>query len=597
MLGPIFAREWLTLPRRVRHYLTRVAYLGLLWVLGLTAWQASVGWEQAATLGDTARFGALLFQILIYVQLILGLFFAALSAASTIAQEKDRRTFVLLLITDLRNYEIVLGKLCGSLLQMALLLAGTIPILALAMLLGGVAQDQIIKAALILATTTLAAGSLGGLMANWREKTFPALALTVLLLVLYVALVYMLGLVPLVFAGIDAEAVFGVQTWLEPFLALYTVLDPELEARGIAPAYGYALVMLGVSVLLNGFGIWKLRVWNPSGEPIIQRERPEEEMIDRAKAHAAPGAVRPVWKNPILWREMVTRAYGRRPLLVKFAYVVVVCLLGYYAFAPTGAARDWVAARVLVPISILSLLLVSAQAVTAITSERDLGALDLLLVTDLTPQEFIFGKLLGILYNTKEFLIPPILFAGVYALRGLLASPPAGHPEMLAGKNIEAFICIGIGAALLLAFTMILGIHVALRTESSRLAIIHTLGTVFFLSVGTIVCMYLIWINRRFEYQWLSFSAFIFAGVGGLWWVLSGDRPSAALTLASWACPFAVFYSITNILIGKPGGESTDPVIPFIVIGSSFGFTIAAMLVPLLSEFDVALGRTTGGGE
>jgi len=47
------------------------------------------------TLGDQARFGLLAFQILIYVQLCLLLFFAALSAAGTIAQEKDRRTFLL----------------------------------------------------------------------------------------------------------------------------------------------------------------------------------------------------------------------------------------------------------------------------------------------------------------------------------------------------------------------------------------------------------------------------------------------------------------------------------------------------------------------
>ena len=54
---------------------------------------------------------------------------------------------------------------------------------------------------------------------------------------------------------------------------------------------------------------------------------------------------------------------------------------------------------------------------------------------------------------------------------------------------------------------MVLGLHVALRTENSRLAIINTLGTVFFLSVGTLICIYLILINGRFEYQWLSFSA------------------------------------------------------------------------------------------
>ena len=33
---------------------------------------------------------------------------------------------------------------------------------------------------------------------------------------------------------------------------------------------------------------------------------------------------------------------------------------------------------------------------------------------------------------------------------------------------------------------------------------------------------------------------------------------------------------------------------PFLVLAGAFGFAIAAMLVPLLSEFDVALGRTSG---
>jgi hypothetical protein len=37
--------------------------------------------------------------------------------------------------------------------------------------------------------------------------------------------------------------------------------------------------------------------------------------------------------------------------------------------------------------------------------------------------------------------------------------------------------------------------------------------------------------------------------------------------------------------------------LPFLVIATTFSFTIAAMLVPLLSEFDVALGRTTAAQE
>ena len=196
------------------------------------------------------------------------------------------------------------------------------------------------------------------------------------------------------------------------------------------------------------------------------------------------------------------------------------------------------------------------------------------------------------------YLLPPIALAGVYAWKEWLATAPRGHAELVASKNNEAAVCVAIALLVLLAFTVVLGVHVALRNESSRVAVTNTLGTVFFLSVGTLVCIYLILINGRFEYQWFSFIGFIFAGVGGLWWVLSADRPSAALTLASWLCPFAVFYSVTNILVAKPGStESADPLVPFTVMATAFGFTVAAMLVPLVSEFDVALGRTTGGGE
>jgi hypothetical protein len=270
----------------------------------------------------------------------------------------------------------------------------------------------------------------------------------------------------------------------------------------------------------------------------------------------------------------------------------------------------------------------------------------------------------GILYNTKEYLLPPIILVAAYAWFGFLATPrnfyqglyaeqqvkpdpprvsAASEPGALAlefgglrrqavlgrtavppiplgqqdpdarqaaealaadvesawgSKSLEAFVFLMAGTAVLLAFAIVLGVHVALRNENTRVAIINTLATVFFLSVGTMVCIYLILINGRFEYQWTSFILFIAAGIGGLWWVLSGDRPSTALTVASWCCPLAMFYTVTNILVAKPGSEeSTDPLVPFIVAAGAFGFTLAAMLVPLLSEFDVALGRTTGGGE
>ncbi|MFM8271366.1 MAG: ABC transporter permease, partial [Gemmata sp.] len=138
MLGPIFNRELVTVPRRTGHRGQRAALIGLLGVLGITTWQATVGFARDATLGEVANFGLRLFQIVAFVQLLLTLFFATLSAASAVSQEKDRRTFVLLLLTDMRDYEIVLGKLVGALLPILMLLLVGAPVLALLLLLGGI---------------------------------------------------------------------------------------------------------------------------------------------------------------------------------------------------------------------------------------------------------------------------------------------------------------------------------------------------------------------------------------------------------------------------------------------------------------------------
>jgi ABC-type Na+ efflux pump permease subunit len=603
-------REVQTGPRRPGHFLTRVAFLGSLWVIAITVWLTTLDWSRAVTLGDTARFGPLLFQILTYVQLALVLFFSALSCASAIAKEKDRRTFVLLLMTDMSDSEIVLGKILGSLLPLFAQIILSVPLLMMLMLLGGTSLEQVIQAALVLLATALAAGSLGGLVALWRDKTFQALALTTLILVFYLLLVRGTALL----TGQE-----WVQQWFGPFQAMRAAHMPRLpgEEVGLAPAYGFVLCMIGLATVINGVGLWGLRRWNPSGEPIMQRERPED-AVDRERGladehaplpaggtrvdiHAAPGEARQVAGNPILWREIFTQAYGNRPILIKLAYFVVLALVCYPALYPvfTGAPPNpWLAAWGLVPVSVLSLLLVTAQATTAITSERDTGALDLLLVTDLTAQEFIFGKLLGIVYNTKEFLLPPLILAAVYGFYGRLATPPLGHPEYAGVMNATAMVCV-VGACLvLLSFAAVLGVHVALRNQNSQVAIIHSLSTIFFLTVGTGVCIWLIVINRQFEYQWGSFVFFLIAGVGGLWYVLSGGRPSTALTWASWFCPLAVLYAVMNVLVAKPGSqESADPLVPFLVIGGAFGFAMAAMLVPLLSEFDVAMGRTSGGAD
>ena len=609
MLGPIFMRELVTVPRRAGHYSGRAALIGLLTILGITTWQATIGFARDATLGEAAAFGLLLFQIVAFVQLLLTLFFATTSAAGAVSQEKDRRTFILLLLTDMRDYEIVLGKMLGALLPITIQLLVSAPVLALLLLLGGIDPEQVLQAVLVLGASAVAAGSLGGLIALWRDRTFQALALSVLFLVLYLCVTQGLGIVGPLFSP-DTDW-FRIQAWLDPFVTMQTVLAPPAGGWGqVAPAYGFVLAMLGMCVLLNGIGIWKLRKWNPSGEPIMQREGPQDdvdtdesvELEKRAKAHAAPGHARQVWHNPVLWREVRTLAYGRRPLLVKVAFGVVFALILYFAVNELnrpGGRPAFAAAYGLVPVAVLSLLLVSAQAATSITSERDGGALDVLLVTDISPREFVFGKILGVIYNCKEYLLPPLLLAIFYGVRGTLARSSERSAAAVLEANFGPLVAVLGALIVLFAFVIVLGIHVSLRIPSSRVAIAQTLGTVFFLSIGTLISIYLIIINGgSFANQWVSFIAFLVVGIGGLLYVLSADRPSTAITLASVFCPLAMFYCVVTILIAKPGtDESADPLIPFLSLGASFGLAIAAMLIPLLAEFDVALGRTAAPNE
>ena len=101
----------------MRYYLWRASFVCFLFILLWTAWQSFIGWEDVRELGVMARFGGILYWLFAMLQLTLMLFFAPLFTAAAVSYEKDRRTFTLLLMTDLSDLEIVLGKLVAGLLN------------------------------------------------------------------------------------------------------------------------------------------------------------------------------------------------------------------------------------------------------------------------------------------------------------------------------------------------------------------------------------------------------------------------------------------------------------------------------------------------
>jgi ABC-type transport system involved in multi-copper enzyme maturation permease subunit len=596
-IGPVFTREIVTVPRRARLYVSRAAYVSALLVLMSTAWLLLAGTQIVRNLSDMARFGAILFQILAPLQLALAVFFSALLAASGVAQEKDRRTLVLLLLTHLTNSELTLGKLLASLLNVLVLLAASLPLFMLSALFGGVSFEQIARVFAVTLATAIAAGSLGSTVALWREKTFQTLALTVLALVFWLAAGEVLarGALGSTWAGVST------QVWAAGFSPWQAVLEatrPLVEAQNSLPYVGnsvnaFVLFAVALTVVLNTTAILLVRVWNPSREiraNTTGMEEPQtiwgltEEAATRKAAarsvHSAGGKTRHPWDNPILWREIVTWAYGRKVLAIRVAYLV---LAGLAAVALDSAVRGdqnlgmASAALVLVPLFVLSLVLVNAQAVTALTTERDAHALDLLLVTDLTAKEFVFGKLGGAFYNTKEMiLVPMALCVYLWFQRGV------------SGENL--LYLLG-GLAVMDVFVAMLGVHAGMSYHNSRTAIGVSLGTVFFLFVGIATCMrMMIAFSGSFHLQIQPFLAFMLGGGVGLYAALGSRNPSLAIGVASVVAPIATFWAITSFLLQYTLGV-------FLVTVATYGFATAAMLVPAIFEFDVATGRTTPGNE
>lgn len=606
MFGAVFTREATVAPRRVSFFAARTVFAAALFALTATAWQLLIGSQRIENVGDLAWFGASAFQILAQLQLAVAMPFSALLVASAVALEKDRKTLDLLLMTNLSNTELVLGKLLASMLSVVVVVLAALPLLAIISLLGGVSAGQIFRVQAVTLVSALFAGSLGSTVALWREKTFQALAMTALVLVLW-----LVGW-EIVAAGGLGQSWWGIntKTWaiaMSPWQAVLAAAQPRFTDATSNdftsdPVHLFLMSAAAISAALNAVSIALVRVWNPTREVQLKTNADEQSRVGHAlpdsqtvgnaatldqrvvRIHGAGGKVRPVWDNPILWREIRTWAFGKKILLIRLAYLAVfaACSAAVVATARadgSAAVSDAIptAAKPLVVLLVVGLILLNALAVTSITNERDSRALDLLLVTDLTPKEIVFGKLGGAFYNAKEMIVLPIALTVYLLIAGQLTT--------------ENFLFLIGGLVVLSAFAAMLGLHAGITYSNSRTAIATSIGTLLFLFLGISTCMrIMLAFTDSFGYQ---FGAFLGAMAGGglaMYVALGWRNPSAALGWASGITPFLTFFIITSFLLGNFGTV-------FLLTVCTYGFATAAMLVPAIYVFDVATGRTTAQEE
>ncbi|MDO4629687.1 MAG: hypothetical protein Q4C70_10945 [Planctomycetia bacterium] len=646
-LGPVFQREIVIAPRRTKMYASRTVYTIALLVLSATAWLIVSGSQLISDVGDMARFGNSLFSLIAPLQLVLAMFFSAIFSAGNVSQEKDRNTLVLLLLTQMNNLELVLGKLSASLLHLFVNLLAAVPVFFMIHCFGGVSTEQILQCLAITSTTVLFCGVLGTMIAFWREQTFQAVSMTTLVLVVWLALGECLA------AGVFGET-FSCPAWINGMLGngnlsgdmgvisareLASALSPWQAILGIthfsAVTLPFPVVAVSASGILALWTVLRVRAWSRAERrqrddvPTVKKEDTQNRSENKLEAgyeveisgyepvsgyrteseggkelgseavsekkleensgkksaqsviqeREKAGREKVVWDNPILWREICTHAYGRRAFLVRLFYVVIFAVSAWavhghlnmldLTFYEENAGVLLFTMKIFVPLALLALILVNAQAVTAITAERDGKAIDLLLVTDLSPKEIVFGKLGGVFWNTREMVVLPLAFLVYLWCRNV------------ADGEITLYLCAGF--SVLLLFSAVLGIHSGMTYAGSRSAIGVSLGTLFFLFVGVAVCLrMMLSMGGSFHAQLQPFLAFMAGGGLAMFLALGARNPSSAIGIASFGLPFATFYAMSALMMNYTLGV-------FLVVAVMYGFTTAAMLIPAISEFDIVV--------
>jgi ABC-type Na+ efflux pump permease subunit len=151
-------------------------------------------------------------------------------------------------------------------------------------------------------------------------------------------------------------------------------------------------------------------------------------------------------------------------VLVRIAWLALfaAAVAGVVAASRADRPDRLAVAAAIVPLWLASILAVAALAVTSVTSERDRGTLDLLLVSDLEPAEFVWGKLLGVIAAAREIAVLPLVLCialvpagvatleqGLFMLAGLavlcLAAGGGKHGPLYAAAGARVGVPVPVG--------------------------------------------------------------------------------------------------------------------------------------------------------
>ncbi len=344
--------------------------------------------------GSGAQLGKVLFIATGILALIFCLFAGIFLTADCLSSEKREGTLGLLFLTDLKGYDVVLGKLVATSLGAFYGLLAILPLLGLPLLIGGVSGAEFWRVTLALIVALLFSLSLGMFVSAVTRETRQAMSVTLLLLV------GTTGVLPVAYtvqSWLSGTSGWEGMLWPSPVYLYRQAFDGYFGSGRSVSAFWCSLLTIAV-LSLGAIILASLclpRSWRQKGEMTGTSGAKGRSRWRFGSAKALAANRFKLQENPIYWlgtrdRMAAVTAWG----IVGFVLPLWFCFLASSFLANRGRREMCFSICFFISFALHQLLkyMVAVEASRRFSEDGESGALELMLASPLRLDEILGGQ-------------------------------------------------------------------------------------------------------------------------------------------------------------------------------------------------------------
>jgi len=423
LTGPLFDKELRVSSRRRRNYALRFVYVILLTFFVAIFWLGVVESEYSPVFQKSrmALAGKTIITTIVWFQFITTQLLAVVMLSTSISDEVHHRTLGLLMTTPITSLQVVMGKLFSKLLQIILLLAISLPLLAVVRVFGGVPATYLLSSLCMTLTAFLFAGSVSLFFSINNRRAY------VVIIKAAVTLGFLFGFLPVTIgAAFGAAAIGGsgppnTSAWqivlflhTNPFAAMS--LNTAMMMSPIMPAAMptfywpvHCVLMLVASTLLTAVSVGIVRrvaLRQATGQlDLLPKRRGVKKRKNKSarqpgKSQERFGIVRRVKGSPVLWKETrapMIRGIDSRNSFIGLVITIIALFMTYAVCKKSNCLNEsFVHTTYVLMFVFIGSIFTMVLSATSITSERESSAWPIMLATSMDDWHILLGKAGGV---------------------------------------------------------------------------------------------------------------------------------------------------------------------------------------------------------